>query len=105
VGQGCRRWWKGWDTCVWIRSWSMSDWRNISAGGAPFYVLGLLVTDVAPRYDRITAAMGGAIGAHAAADLLWLGSFLDSGFAYCELWFEGDWPGSPRQTEPPLREV
>ena len=29
--------------------------------GAPFYVLGPLVTDVAPGYDHITAAIGGAI--------------------------------------------
>ena len=38
--------------------------------GAPFYVLGPLVTDIAPGYDHITAAIGGAIaamnGAHAA---------------------------------------
>ena len=32
-------------------------------GGAPFYVLGPLVTDVAPGYDHITAAIGGAIAA------------------------------------------
>ena len=30
--------------------------------GAPFYVLGPLVTDIAPGYDHITAAIGGAIG-------------------------------------------
>ena len=29
--------------------------------GAPFYVLGPLVTDIAPGYDHITAAIGGAI--------------------------------------------
>lgn len=35
--------------------------------GAPFYVLGPLVTDVAPGYDHITSAIGGAIaGAHGA---------------------------------------
>ena len=28
--------------------------------GAPFYVLGPLVTDIAPGYDHITAAIGGA---------------------------------------------
>ena len=32
-------------------------------GGAPFYVLGPLVTDIAPGYDHITAAIGGAIAA------------------------------------------
>lgn len=38
--------------------------------GAPFYVLGPLVTDVAPGYDHITAAIGGAIAARAGADFL-----------------------------------
>lgn len=38
--------------------------------GAPFYVLGPLVTDVAPGYDHITAAIGGAIAAHHGADFL-----------------------------------
>ena len=31
--------------------------------GAPFYVLGPLVTDIAPGYDHITAAIGGAVAA------------------------------------------
>ena len=31
--------------------------------GAPFYVLGPLVTDIAPGYDHITAAIGGAMAA------------------------------------------
>ena len=39
-------------------------------GGAPFYVLGPLVTDVAPGYDHITAAIGGAIAASCGADFL-----------------------------------
>ena len=38
--------------------------------GAPFYVLGPLVTDVAPGYDHITGAIGGAIAAAAGADFL-----------------------------------
>ncbi len=38
--------------------------------GAPFYVLGPLVTDVAPGYDHITSAIGGAIAAMAGADFL-----------------------------------
>ncbi len=38
--------------------------------GAPFYVLGPLVTDVAPGYDHITAAIGGAIAAAAGAAFL-----------------------------------
>jgi phosphomethylpyrimidine synthase len=38
--------------------------------GAPFYVLGPLVTDVAAGYDHITAAIGGAIAASAGADYL-----------------------------------
>lgn len=38
--------------------------------GAPFYVLGPLVTDVAAGYDHITAAIGGAIAAASGADFL-----------------------------------
>ncbi len=38
--------------------------------GAPFYVLGPLVTDIAMGYDHIAAAIGGAIGAAAGADFL-----------------------------------
>lgn len=38
--------------------------------GAPFYVLGPLVTDVAAGYDHITAAIGGALAAAAGADFL-----------------------------------
>jgi phosphomethylpyrimidine synthase len=37
---------------------------------APFYVLGPLVTDIAPGYDHIVAAIGGAIAAAAGADFL-----------------------------------
>lgn len=37
---------------------------------APFYVLGPLVTDVAPGYDHITSAIGGAIAAANGADFL-----------------------------------
>ncbi len=39
-------------------------------GGAPYYVLGPLVTDVAPGYDHITGAIGGAIAAASGADFL-----------------------------------
>ena len=39
--------------------------------GAPFYVLGPLVTDIAPGYDHITAAIGGAIAATYGADFLY----------------------------------
>ena len=38
--------------------------------GAPFYVLGPLVTDIAPGYDHITSAIGGAIAAQAGAAFL-----------------------------------
>jgi len=38
--------------------------------GAPFYVLGPLVTDVSPGYDHITAAIGGALAAYHGADFL-----------------------------------
>ena len=37
---------------------------------APFYVLGPLVTDIAPGYDHITSAIGGAIAAQNGADFL-----------------------------------
>ncbi len=39
-------------------------------GGAPYYVLGPLVTDIAMGYDHIAAAIGGAIAAAAGADFL-----------------------------------
>jgi len=39
-------------------------------GSAPFYVLGPLVTDIAPGYDHITGAIGGAVAAMAGADFL-----------------------------------
>jgi phosphomethylpyrimidine synthase len=39
-------------------------------GGLPFYVLGPIVTDVAPGYDHITSAIGGAAAAMAGADFL-----------------------------------
>ena len=38
--------------------------------GAPFYVLGPLVTDIAPGYDHITGAIGGAIAAASGANFL-----------------------------------
>jgi len=38
--------------------------------GAPFYVLGPLVTDITPGYDHITCAIGGAIAGKAGADFL-----------------------------------
>ncbi|MDW7673978.1 MAG: phosphomethylpyrimidine synthase ThiC, partial [Bacillota bacterium] len=38
--------------------------------GAPFYVLGPIVTDIAPGYDHITSAIGGAIAATYGADFL-----------------------------------
>ncbi len=37
---------------------------------APFFVLGPLVTDIAPGYDHITAAIGGAIAASFGADFI-----------------------------------
>lgn len=37
---------------------------------APFYVLGPITTDVAPGYDHITSAIGGAVAAAAGADFL-----------------------------------
>ena len=38
--------------------------------GAPFYVLGPIVTDIAPGYDHITSAIGGAIAAQHGASFL-----------------------------------
>jgi phosphomethylpyrimidine synthase len=38
--------------------------------GAPFYVLGPIVTDIAPGYDHITGAIGGALAAFHGADYL-----------------------------------
>ncbi|WP_054251534.1 phosphomethylpyrimidine synthase ThiC [Neofamilia massiliensis] len=38
--------------------------------GAPFYVLGPIVTDIAPGYDHITAAIGGALAAASGAAFL-----------------------------------
>jgi phosphomethylpyrimidine synthase len=38
--------------------------------GAPFYVLGPIVTDIAPGYDHIVGAIGGALAAWAGADFL-----------------------------------
>jgi len=38
--------------------------------GAPFYVLGPLVTDIAPGYDHIAGAIGGALAAYHGADFL-----------------------------------
>jgi phosphomethylpyrimidine synthase len=44
--------------------------QNRLCHGAPFYVLGPLVTDIAPGYDHITSAIGGTIAAAAGADFL-----------------------------------
>jgi phosphomethylpyrimidine synthase len=38
--------------------------------GAPFYVLGPLPTDIAPGYDHLTSAVGGALAGAAGADFL-----------------------------------
>jgi phosphomethylpyrimidine synthase len=38
--------------------------------GAPFYVLGPIVTDIAPGYDHITGSIGGALAGMAGADFL-----------------------------------
>ncbi len=41
-----------------------------SCNGAPFYVLGPIVTDIAPGYDHIVGAIGGALAAWVGADYL-----------------------------------
>ena len=38
--------------------------------GAPFYVLGPIVTDIAPGYDHITSAIGGALAGYCGADFI-----------------------------------
>ncbi|MEM2875144.1 MAG: phosphomethylpyrimidine synthase ThiC [Candidatus Hadarchaeales archaeon] len=50
-------------------------WANVRlekdlCKGAPFYVLGPLVTDIAPGYDHWVGAIGGAVAAWAGADFL-----------------------------------
>ncbi len=40
------------------------------SGGVPYYVLGILVTDIAAGYDHIAGAIGGAMAASAGADML-----------------------------------
>ncbi|TET54745.1 MAG: phosphomethylpyrimidine synthase ThiC [Anaerolineales bacterium] len=48
-------------------------WEQEYCHGAPFYTLGPLVTDVAPGYDHITSAIGGAlIGRHGCAMLCYV---------------------------------
>ncbi len=49
---------------------SQIQWQKSLCHQAPFYVLGPLVSDIAPGYDHITAAIGGAIAAAAGADYL-----------------------------------
>jgi len=46
------------------------DLAKSLTSGRPFYVLGPIVTDIAPGYDHITAAIGGAAAAAAGADFL-----------------------------------
>ncbi len=46
------------------------EWQKRVCHGAPYYVLGPLVTDVVPGYDHITGAIGGAIAAWHGADFL-----------------------------------
>ncbi len=44
--------------------------QKAACRGAPFYVLGPIVTDLAPGYDHITGAIGGTLAAWAGADYL-----------------------------------
>ena len=46
------------------------DLQKKYCGGAPFYVLGPLVTDCSPGYDHLTGAIGGALAAFYGADFL-----------------------------------
>ena len=47
-----------------------TDVQQSICQGAPFYVLGPIVTDVAPGYDHITSAIGGAVAAMSGAAFL-----------------------------------
>lgn len=44
--------------------------QKMACDGAPFYVLGPIVTDIAPGYDHIVGAIGGALAAWMGADFL-----------------------------------
>lgn len=44
--------------------------EKMACDNAPFYVLGPLVTDIAPGYDHIVGAIGGALAATCGADFL-----------------------------------
>ena len=57
--------------------------------GAPFYVLGPLVTDIAPGYDHITSAIGGAIAGDIA---LGLPGARDRDNAMADARHKLDWP-------------
>ena len=46
------------------------DLQKKLCNGAPFYVLGPLVTDCSPGYDHLTGAIGGALAAYFGADFL-----------------------------------
>jgi phosphomethylpyrimidine synthase len=46
------------------------DLQKEYCNGAPFYVLGPLVTDISPGYDHLTGAIGGALAAYHGADFL-----------------------------------
>jgi phosphomethylpyrimidine synthase len=46
------------------------DMQKKYCNGAPFYVLGPLVTDCSPGYDHLTGAIGGALAAYFGADFL-----------------------------------
>lgn len=49
---------------------SMMETIKVLTDYAPLYVLGPLVTDIAPGYDHITSAIGGALAAYHGADFL-----------------------------------
>lgn len=49
---------------------SMIETIKVLTDYAPLYVLGPLVTDIAPGYDHITSAIGGTLAAYHGADFL-----------------------------------
>ena len=67
--------------------------QNTICGGAPFYVLGPLVTDIAPGYDHITSAIGGAIAAASGAAFL---CYVTPGRTPCTSEFRGRKTGNHR---------
>lgn len=70
MGKGCSGYDRGTGTYADEQIAANMEIRKHCVMIAPFYVLGLLVTDVAPGYDHITSAIGGAVAAYSGAAFL-----------------------------------